>query len=80
MADQIAEAIAATPAPSARAGVLVRTSTGREFAINAPLDMNGQDALDLVGYIATRQLETELSKHRRRGPQLVAVRGTIPKA
>lgn len=81
MADPIDRAIGTTPAPQARAGVLVRTSSGHEFAINAPAAMTLQDAIELIGYIATGQLGHEIANATRPASRLVipTLGGTMPR-
>jgi hypothetical protein len=51
----IDRAIAAVeqPAPEKRATVQIGMSSGRVVMINVPADFSAQEAIDLIGYIAT---------------------------
>jgi len=70
--DPVAAAIAAAeaPKPELRSEFKIGLPSGRMVAINVPRDLNAQEAISLMGYIAL-QLPAELAKQRRPGPTLL---------
>jgi energy-converting hydrogenase Eha subunit E len=70
MGGRVEAAVAAVEAPGVNATVRVTLLTGRAVAIQAPVDLTANEALQLITFIAT-QLGAELAKGRPRSPILV---------
>lgn len=66
--DKVAAAIAAVDGPPTTPPVSIRitVSTGRQIGIVVPGDLAGQEALDLIAFVASPEgLSAELTKRRR---------------
>jgi hypothetical protein len=75
--DPIGQAIEAVEAPTT-ANVEIRFRTGRTALIRVPLDLEVQEAMDLVGYIST-QLPNVLARARaQQSPLLIATKPLPP--
>ena len=76
----IAGAFAAIARPEAeqRASFKVKLRTGRFVMLSVPLDLDGNEALELVGYVA-QGLAGDLRKAKPQS-RITIARGAIPKA
>jgi hypothetical protein len=74
MAIDRAIAAANRPAPEPRANVQVTLGSGRIALLQVPVNLTPVEAVDLVGFIATK-LPATLAEARPRGPQLLVPTG-----